>query len=172
MSRCSDAPDDEVISLFAGLLGIPDVPLSQSNSSSRRVLRRRPCILRIKTWQRILRDSRYSSTVFGEQRDRSVHIQLQVDEWRYRPLVIRVRVRKQWNNSPNTQYNLVFPDIFCPHRWGQKNSHIWLVVLGCHPRTMPSHAFLMTHMNFGVHLPKTRETTVNVVVSGSSRCTW
>ncbi len=28
MSWCSDAPEDEVISLFAGLLANPDVPLS------------------------------------------------------------------------------------------------------------------------------------------------
>jgi len=28
MSLCSDAPEDEVISLFAGLLANPDVPLS------------------------------------------------------------------------------------------------------------------------------------------------
>ena len=28
MSLCSDAPEDEVISLFAGLLPNPDVPLS------------------------------------------------------------------------------------------------------------------------------------------------
>jgi hypothetical protein len=29
MSRCSDAPEDEAISLFAGLLANPDVPLSR-----------------------------------------------------------------------------------------------------------------------------------------------
>ena len=29
MSWCSDAPEDEAISLFAGLLANPDVPLSQ-----------------------------------------------------------------------------------------------------------------------------------------------
>jgi hypothetical protein len=29
MSGCSDAPEDEVMSLFPGLLAIPDVPLSQ-----------------------------------------------------------------------------------------------------------------------------------------------
>ena len=28
MSGCSDAPEDEAISLFAGLLSNPDVPLS------------------------------------------------------------------------------------------------------------------------------------------------
>ena len=36
MSWCSDAPEDEVISLFAGLLANPDVPLSpQAFSLSR-----------------------------------------------------------------------------------------------------------------------------------------
>jgi hypothetical protein len=30
MSWCTDAPEDEVISLFAGLLANPDVPLSQT----------------------------------------------------------------------------------------------------------------------------------------------
>ncbi len=29
MSWCSDAPEDEAISLFGGLFGNPDVPLSQ-----------------------------------------------------------------------------------------------------------------------------------------------
>jgi hypothetical protein len=37
---------------------------------------------------------------------------------------------------------------------------------------MFSDVFLMTHMNFGVYPSKTRETTVNISVSGSSRRTW
>jgi hypothetical protein len=53
-----------------------------------------------------------------------------------------------------------------------ENTHTYLVVLGCHPRTMPSHAFLMVHMNFGVSPFKTREATFKIVVSGSSRCAW
>ncbi len=54
----------------------------------------------------------------------------------------------------------------------ERNSSL---VLGCHPRTMSSHTLLMVYMNknnFGVHLSKTREDTVNITVSGSSRCTW
>ncbi len=30
----------------------------------------------------------------------------------------------------------------------------------------------MTHMTFGAHTSKTRESTVNIAVSGSSRCMW
>jgi hypothetical protein len=30
----------------------------------------------------------------------------------------------------------------------------------------------MTHMTFGVYTSKTRESTVNIAGSGSSRCTW
>ncbi len=53
-----------------------------------------------------------------------------------------------------------FPGSFLTSQtWGQKNTHSYLVVLGCHPTTIPSHVFLMTHMNFGVHPSKTRETT-------------
>ena len=39
-------------------------------------------------------------------------------------------------------------------------------------RSMPSHAFLMAHMNFGAHPSKTREATVKISFSGSSPCTW
>ena len=35
---------------------------------------------------------------------------------------------------------------------------------------MPSHTLLMSHMNFGAHLSKTRHTTVKISVSGSSPC--
>jgi hypothetical protein len=35
MSWCSDAPEDEAISLFAGLLANPDVPLSLDGRISR-----------------------------------------------------------------------------------------------------------------------------------------
>ncbi len=88
----------------------------QSTSCSRRVLRRRRYILRIRTWQRILRDSRHGFTVRGEQPDRSFDIQLQVDAWRYRPAIIRGRVRVQWNSAPKTQSNLFWPGLFWPHR--------------------------------------------------------
>jgi hypothetical protein len=38
---------------------------------------------------------------------------------------------------------------------------------------MPFHAFLMAHMKFGAHTSKTRESTVNIAVSGSSsHCMW
>ena len=38
---------------------------------------------------------------------------------------------------------------------------------------MPFHAFLMTRMKFGEHTSKTRESTVNIAVSGSSsHCMW
>jgi len=37
---------------------------------------------------------------------------------------------------------------------------------------MPLHAFFMARMTFGAHTSKTRESTVNIAVSGSSRCTW
>ena len=38
---------------------------------------------------------------------------------------------------------------------------------------MPFHAFLMARMKFGAHTSKTRESTVNIAVSGSSsRCMW
>jgi len=37
---------------------------------------------------------------------------------------------------------------------------------------MPSHTFLMAHMNFGEHPSKTREATAKIAVSRSSRCTW
>ena len=30
----------------------------------------------------------------------------------------------------------------------------------------------MAHLNFGAHPSKKREATVNIAVSGSSRCTW
>jgi hypothetical protein len=38
---------------------------------------------------------------------------------------------------------------------------------------MPFHAFFMARMKFGAHTSKTRESTVNIAVSGSSsRCMW
>ena len=53
-----------------------------------------------------------------------------------------------------------------------ENTHTYLVVLGCHPRTIPSHVFLMSHMDFGEHPSKTREVTVRIAVSGCLHCTW
>ena len=30
-------------------------------------------------------------------------------------VVIRVRIRAQWNSGPKTQYNLLYPVLSCPH---------------------------------------------------------
>ncbi len=56
--------------------------------------------------------------------------------------------------------------------WGQKITRTYHIVLGWHPTTKPFHAFLMTRMKFGAHTSKTRESTVNITVSGSSLCMW
>ena len=50
--------------------------------------------------------------------------------------------------------------------------HINFWVTINHTNRMPSHVFLMTHMNFGVYPSETREVTVKITVSGSSLCTW
>ena len=83
-----------------------------------------------------------------------------------------------WKSTPGLQSTYeVTPRVEPKHklgslgheRHGQKTTHTYLVLLGCPPRTMPSPVLLMSHMNFGEHPSKTREATVKIVVSGSSR---
>ena len=52
-----------------------------------------------------------------------------MDEWRYRPLVIRLKVCLQLNNTPKTQCNLVCPGLFCPHCDEDRKSLILVFLL-------------------------------------------
>ena len=80
----------------------------------------------MKIWPRFLRDFHHGFTVSGEQPDRSFDMQLEVDTWRFRPVVTHVTVHVSRKSVPNTQYNLVVyyesvkrdlvcPCLSCPH---------------------------------------------------------
>jgi hypothetical protein len=142
-------------------------------SCSRRVLRRRPYILRIKTWQRILRDCRHGFTVCGEQPDRSFDMQLQVNAWRCRPAIIRGRVRAQRNSAPKTPSNLMWPGIFCPHRHEVRKSLALniLFLVDIQQRCLRTHSWWNT-WTLVCTLQKHENPPSIIALSGSSRCTW
>ena len=144
----------------------------QGTSCSRRVLRTRPYILRIKAWQRILRDSRHGFTVRGEQPDRSFDIQLQVDAWRCRPAIIRGRVRAQRNSAPKTQSNLLCPGLFCPHRHEVRKALALsiLFLVDIQQRCLRTHSWWHAWPLVCTHQKHENPPSI-IAVSGSSRCT-
>ncbi len=62
-----------------------------------------------------LRDFRHGCIVHAGQEDHTFHMQLQVDTWRCRPLMIHVRVCAQRSSPTKTQGNLVCAGFSEPH---------------------------------------------------------
>ena len=108
--------------------------------------------------QRILRDFHHGFTVSGNQQDRSFDMHLQVDTWRCRPVVLRVRARVQWNNTPTTQCNLVCAGLSCPHsdegRKALTLSLLFLVVI--QERWLRTHSWWHIHELCCVPIKNTR----------------
>ncbi len=73
MSWCTDAPEDEAISLFAGLLANPDVPLSRRTSRTfpfnkcHKTVHRNSLIAYCHCPTRVVRGSRFMCVVYGFQ---------------------------------------------------------------------------------------------------------
>jgi hypothetical protein len=144
--------------------------LSNEIPEESELLRSRPCILRIKTWQRILRDSLHGCTVSGEQRDRSVDMQLQVDVWRCRPASL-MRTEKHshlvccsWLSSKNDDFTRILDDAYEPWCTPTKNtrSHrqhrcFWFLAL--------SWQCILTHSVTQDGLARTRNTNLSALAS-------
>ena len=74
-----------------------------------------PWIFQTSTWQRIFWEIFAMVAVHGGQEDRTFEILMQVDTWRYRPLMIHVRVCAQRSSTTKTRGNLVCPGFSNPH---------------------------------------------------------